>query len=127
VIDWDKAERRHQRGTPEQQLFDGIARMIAVRKSTPAFADFNNRELIATGNPHLFAFMRSNPFEMGDHVLIVANFDASPQSLSLADLGNRGQFNLGRLRDLYSGEAPSLFKDQLVIPPHRFYWLTPDV
>ena len=124
VIEWNKAERRHQRGTTEQQLFDGISRMIAVRKSTPAFADFNNRELIATGNPHLFAFMRSNPFELGDHVLVVANFDSAPQSLSLSDLGNRGQFNFGRLRDLYSGEAPSLFKDQLVIPPFRFYWLT---
>ena len=124
VIDWDKAERRHQRGTPEQQLFDGIARMIAVRKNTPAFADFNNRELIATNNPHLFAFMRSNPFESGDHVLVVGNFDASPQSLTLGDLGNRGNFEFSRLRDLYSGEQPSMFKDQLVIPPFRFYWLT---
>ncbi|MBT8070142.1 MAG: alpha-glucosidase C-terminal domain-containing protein [Gammaproteobacteria bacterium] len=124
VIDWDKAERRHQRGTPEQQLFDGIARMIAVRKNTPAFADFNNRELIATNNPHLFAFMRSNPFESGDHVLVVGNFDASPQSLTLGDLGNRGNFEFSRLRDLYSGEEPSMFKDQLVIPPFRFYWLT---
>ncbi len=124
VINWDKAERRHQRGTPEQQLFDGIARMIAVRKNTPAFADFNNRELIATNNPHLFAFIRGNPFESGDHVLVVGNFDASPQSLTLSDLGNRGQFEFSRLRDLYSGEEPSMFKDQLVIPPFRFYWLT---
>lgn len=124
VIDWDKAERRHQRGTPEQRIFEGIARMIAVRKNTPAFADFNNRELIATNNPHLFAFMRSNPFELGDHVLVVGNFDASPQSLTLSDLGNRGQFEFSRLRDLYSGEEPSMFKDQLVIPPFRFYWLT---
>jgi amylosucrase len=98
--------------------------MIAVRKSTPAFADFNNRELIATGNPHLFAFMRSNTSEAGDEVLVVANFDSSPQSLTLSDLGNRGQFKFGRLRDLNSGVAPSLFKDQLVIPPFRFYWLT---
>jgi amylosucrase len=124
VIDWGKAERRHQRGTPEQQLFEGIARMIAVRKNTPAFADFNNRELIATNNPHLFAFMRSNPFESGDHILVVANFDSSPQSLTLGDLGNRGNFEFSRLRDLYSGEEPSMFKDQLVIPPFHFYWLT---
>jgi hypothetical protein len=52
----------------------------------------------------LFVFMRSNPFE-------------------LSDLGNRAEFEYGRLPDLYSGEAPSLFKDQLVIPPFRFYWL----
>ncbi|MFC1688824.1 alpha-amylase family glycosyl hydrolase [Pseudomonadota bacterium] len=124
VIDWDKADLRYQRGTPEQRIFDGIARMISVRKSIPAFADFNNRELIGTGNPHLFAFMRSNPFELNDQVLVVANFDAAPQALDLGDLGNRSQFGLGRLRDLLSGEAPSHFGDQLVIPPRRFYWLT---
>jgi len=123
IIDWEKAERRHLQGTPEQQLFDGIRKMIAVRSNTPAFADFNNRELIATGNPHLFVFIRSNPFQLSEHVLVVANFDDAPQSLTLSELGNRGEFEYGRLRDLYSGEAPSLFKDQLVIPPFRFYWL----
>jgi len=124
LIDWKKAELRHVKGTTEQRLFAGISKMIAVRKRTLAFADFNNRELIETGNPHLFVFMRSNPFEAGDDVLVVGNFDESPQSLTLGDLGNRGDFAYGQLRDLFSGEAPSLFKDQLVIPPYRFYWLS---
>ena len=124
VIDWDKSELRHKHGTPEQRLFEGIARMSAVRKNTPAFADFNNRELITTGNEHLFAFMRSNPADNSDSVLVVANFDGAPQSLNLADLGNRNRFGQGNLRDLYSGEAPNLFNDQLVVPPFRFYWLT---
>ena len=123
VIDWNKSELRHRHGTPEQRLFEGIARMTAVRKKTPAFADFNNRDLIATGNPHLFAFRRSNPRDSSDQVLVVANFDEAPQSLTLADIGHRGQMDYGSLRDLYSGEAPSLFKDHLVIPPLRFYWL----
>ena len=123
VIDWDKAERRHQAGTPEQRIFDGLRRMIAVRQHTPAFADFNNRELISTDNPHLFAFMRSDPFGSGEHVLVVANFDESPQALALGDLGNRGSFEYGCSRDLCSGEAPTLFNDHLVIPPFRFYWL----
>ena len=64
-----------------------------------------------------------NPASSSDHVLVVGNFDAAPQSLTLSDLGNRGEFEYAQLRDLYSGEAPSLFKDQLVIPPYRFYWL----
>ncbi|MCU7946403.1 MAG: alpha-amylase, partial [Candidatus Thiodiazotropha sp. (ex Cardiolucina cf. quadrata)] len=38
-MDWEKAERRHQHGTPEQQIFDGLKKMIAVRKGIPAFAD----------------------------------------------------------------------------------------
>jgi amylosucrase len=97
--------------------------MIAVRKSTPAFADFNNRELIRTGNPHLFVFLRTNPSDFSDRVLVVGNFDGSPQSLTLSDLGNRGQFEYSQLRDLCTGEAPAMFKDQLVVPPFRFYWL----
>ena len=123
-IDWEKAGRRHQRGTPEQRLFEGIARMIAARKNIPAFADFNNRELIDSGNPHLFVFMRSNPFDLHDDVLVVANFDSAPQTLDLADLGNRSQFGFSRLRDLYTGEAPAHFRDRLVVPPRRFYWLS---
>ena len=104
--------------------FGGLQRMIAVRKTIPAFADYNNRELLGTGNPHLFTFMRSNPFMLTDQVLVVGNFDGAPQPLTLTDLGNRGRFEYSRLRDLYSGESPHLFHDQLVIPPYRFYWLS---
>jgi len=123
-IDWEKAALRSQHGTVQQRIFEGLRKMIAVRKSTTAFADYNNRQLLETGNPHLFVFTRSNPFLLNNTVLIVGNFDASPQSLTLSELGNRVQFGYSQLRDLYSGESPTLFKDQLVIPPFRFYWLS---
>jgi len=122
-MDWEKAEKRHVRGTVEQRIFEGLSKMIAVRKNTPAFADFNNRELIKTGNPHLFVFTRNNPFDMNDEVLVVGNFHNTPQSLTLSDLGNRGQYEYGQLKDLCTGEAPAHYKDQLVIPPFQFYWL----
>ncbi len=123
-IDWNKAELRNQHGSVEQRIFEGLQRMIAVRKSIPAFADFNNRELLETGNNHLFVFMRNDPFNTGDNVLVVTNFDRAPQSLDLIDLRNRGRFAYGLVRDIYSGESPSLYKDTLVIPPYRFYWLS---
>jgi amylosucrase len=123
-IDWEKAELRKQHGTVEQRIFDGLQRMIAVRKTIKVFSDFNNRELLDTGNPHLFVFMRTDPFMLNDNVLVVGNFDSAPQSLTLSDLSNRGSFEYGRLQDLYCGESPTLFKDQLVVPPYRFYWLT---
>jgi len=123
-IDWDKAEMRHQHGSVEQRIYEGLQRMIAVRKSIPAFSDFNNRELLDTGNPHLFVFMRNDPFHTGDNVLVVSNFDRASQSLDLIDLRNRGRFAYGQVQDLCSGESPSLYKDTLVIPPYRFYWLS---
>ncbi|MCG7968597.1 MAG: alpha-amylase family glycosyl hydrolase [Candidatus Thiodiazotropha taylori] len=123
-IDWQRAERRHQHGTPEQQIFDGLKKMIAARKGIPAFADFNNRELLEVDNPHLFVFWRSDPFMPLGSVLVVCNFDSNPQYMELSALGNRGMFEYGNLKDLYSGESPRLFKQQLVIPPYQFYWLT---
>lgn len=123
-LDWEKAELRHSHGSVEQRIFSGLQKMIAVRKSIAAFSDYNNRELLESGNPHLFVFMRTSPFMQNENVLVVANFDSAPQALSLSDLGNRGQFSYGQLQDLYSGESPKTFKDKLVIPPFSFYWLT---
>jgi amylosucrase len=122
-IDWNKAALRSQRSSVEGKIFEGLKRMIAVRKSIPAFADFNNRELIDSGNPHLFVFLRY-AVDTGNDVLVVANFDGSPQSLDLADLRNRGSFRYNALQDLCTGQQPSMFKNQLVVPPYRFYWLT---
>ena len=123
-IDWDRAELRHQHGSIEQRIFDGLKKIIAVRKTIPAFADFNNRELVEVENEHLFVFIRTHPERQNEAVLVVANFDGRPQHLSLTDLGNRGQFEYGQLQDLASGESPAIFNDELVIPPYRFYWLS---
>ncbi len=123
-IDWDKAALRHQHGSVEQRIFDGLKKMIAVRKTIPAFADFNNRVLLDVENPHLFVFIRIHPEQPNNFVLVVGNFDATSQYLDMKDLGRRGMFQYGQVKDLCSGESPALFKDQLVVPPYRFYWLT---
>jgi amylosucrase len=123
-IDWAKVDRRQRRGTVEERIFSGLQRLIAVRKTVRAFADFNNRALLPVANEHLFAFLRTHPERPRDEVLVVANFDARPQHLALDQLANCGPYALGQLRDLASGEAPAMFEGRLVIPPYRFYWLT---
>lgn len=123
-IDWERAERRHVRGSVEERIFSGLRRLISVRKTIRAFADFNNRELLSVHNPHLFVFLRSHPEHVTDNVLVIANFDSRSQSLDIADLGNRGQFQYAQLRDLATGANPARFSDKLVIPPYDFYWLT---
>ncbi len=122
-IDWTRAEERHRQGTPEQRIFDGLKRLIAVRKTTVAFADFNNRELIDANNPHLFVFLRTHPALLGEAVLVVANFDAAPQYLNIDTLSRRGLFRAGDPQDIATGHTPALFNGQLVVPPFRFYWL----
>jgi hypothetical protein len=94
-----------------------------VRKDTPAFADFNNRELIDVENPHLFVFLRTHPSLAANSVLVAANFDAKPQYLDLDTLNRRGLFRYGQIIDLASGESPAVFNNRVVVPPYHFYWL----
>lgn len=123
-IDWEKAERRNTMGTIENKLFFALKKMIAVRKEIVAFADFNNRELLDVGNPHLFVFARFEYNQPTSRILVVANFDSLPQHLDLEDIGRKAYFRNGAVRDLYSGEKPAMFNNDLVIPPFSFYWLT---
>jgi amylosucrase len=95
-----------------------------VRKEISAFADFNNRELIQIDNSHLFVFSRYDPTHASTGVLVVGNFDAKPQYIELGSLSKAFSLDYRRVKDLYSGDTPAIFKDQLVIPPFHFYWLS---
>ena len=123
-LDWDKVDLRNSPGSIEHHIITALKMMIAFRKEIHDFADFNYRELLDIENPHLFAFSRQNPMQASDKVLVVGNFDSSPQDLDLAPLTHKGFFSYGQIRDLYSGERPALFKNQLVVPPFHFYWLS---
>ena len=123
-IDWTKAQLRKVPGTLQNKLFSALKKMIKIRKEIPTFADFNNRELLTLSNPHLFAFIRVDKINQ-NHVLVIGNFDATHQYLDLADIENKYfSFNEdNQLKDLYSGKIPTIFKEQLVLSPFRFYWL----
>ncbi len=123
TIDWEKAERRHIPGTVEFKLFSAIKRMIAIRKEIDVFADFNNRELIDSDNPHLFIFGRYNIVKPTEQVLVIANFDLKPQALDMQDVQEWARGHRGDLVDLYSGQQPDIYDNTLVIPPLTFYWL----
>jgi len=123
-IDWEKAELRNQPGSVEFRLFTALKKMIAVRKEITAFADFNNRELLDMGNPHLLSYARFDYQHASSRVLVVGNFSDTPQYLDLLLLRQMGFFKINGVRDLFTGESPPIFNDQLAIPAYGFYWLT---
>lgn len=122
-IDWNKAEKRHYPGTVEYEIFNGIKKMITIRKEINVFSDFNNRELIDVGNPNLFVFSRFNPQKSNDRVLVVANFNDKPQKLDLEDVSSWGSYSQGQLFDLHTRQQPEIFNNSLIIPSFSFYWL----
>ncbi|MCP5349338.1 MAG: amylosucrase [Gammaproteobacteria bacterium] len=123
-IDWKRAEQRAQAGTVEYTVFEGLKEMIAVRRETPAFADFNNRELLNTGNEHLFAFIRYRTDLPKTNVLVVANFDVQAQGISCEFLRQHGFAIPERLTDLLTGKTLEVVNGNLLLPGCEFAWLS---
>ncbi|MDP3934318.1 MAG: alpha-glucosidase C-terminal domain-containing protein, partial [Methylococcaceae bacterium] len=123
-INWERADLRKKQGTVEYTLFNAMKKMIAIRKETSAFADYNNRELLDVRNEHLLCFLRFNHLRPSERVLVVANFDANPQYLDLEVIAGSGINPYAQFIDLYNGCKPTQYNRQIVLPPYQFYWLT---
>lgn len=123
TIDWEKAARRKTHGCVEQRIFDALKKMIALRKEISAFADYNNRELLDVDNTHLFVFLRSHPKQSSSSVMVMGNFDASPQSIDLNNLHSLRHRQHCRMKDLYSGKSLNLCENSLTLQPYQFLWL----
>lgn len=123
-INWERAELRKKQGTVEFTLFNAMKKMIAIRKETSAFADFNNREILDVDNQHLLCFVRFDHLRPSERVLVIANFDSNPQYLDLETISSRGINIYGQFVDLYTGSKPAQFDHRIILNPYQFYWLT---
>ncbi len=124
TFNWGKAEKRHETGTVEHRIFSALRKMIALRKETTAFADFDNRQLFPADNPNLLVFSRTDPHNSRNRVLVVANFNDAPQALSIAGLRALGFFQPDGMKDLCAGERVAPEGDEIALPPLTCRWLT---
>lgn len=123
-FDWNKARKRHETGTVEQRIFSTLKKMIALRKETTAFADFDNRQLLVIDNPNLLVYSRSDPQQSRNRVLVLLNFNNEPQVLPLETLRTYGFFHLDVMQDLCTGTRAEVENDALILPALSCQWLT---
>jgi amylosucrase len=110
----DLYAKRQDPGTVAGQIYVGLQHLIALRRATPALAG-GAITGFATGNPHVLGFLRQGE---GAEVLVVANFDDTPQSVG----ARRFSALPARVPDLVSGEAVHLRLD-VVLRRRQFMWL----
>ncbi|HQS57421.1 MAG: alpha-amylase [Gallionellales bacterium 35-53-114] len=123
-FDWSKADKRHKKGTVEFRIFSELKKMIALRKETPAFADFDNRQLLAVENQNLLAFIRTDPQNSRNKVLVVGNFSVEAQMLQISSLRSFGLFQQDSMRNICTGAPVTVEKDAIIVPALCCYWLT---
>ena len=75
---WEKYVKRHDPSCIEERVFQGLQRLISLRKENEAFSG-NELEIIPTENDHVLGFMRRS---LGRRAVIFANFAESPQSIA---------------------------------------------
>ena len=123
-FDWNKAEKRNQTGTVEQRIFSALKKLIALRKETTPFADLDNRQLLATDNPNLLVFSRTDTQNSRNRVLVAGNFNVAAQALHIGTLRPHGFFQQDAMKDLCSGTRVVEENDAVSSPQLSFYWLT---
>jgi len=121
---WEAVAQLSEPDRPSSQIFIGIRHMISLRKKTGVFTDRNNLVVHDPRNPHLFLYERTGASMEG--VLVVANFDESPQILDAGILSNLGYVNDGSLRDLLSDSKWKLTSSLVQIDPFQILWLVKD-
>ncbi|WP_207510507.1 alpha-amylase family glycosyl hydrolase [Cognatiyoonia koreensis] len=111
----DLYDQRHDPNTTAGQIFAGMQRLIAARKSAPGLAG-NAIAPFPTGNTHVLGYTRSTD-DQTIHVL--ANFADDPQDI----LAQHFIATPPRMTDLITGEAFHV-RTGITLPAHRILWLS---
>ncbi len=121
-MDWTKAKSRHDPTSTVGRIYQGLLKLIAVRKSAPMLHCLGLIQPMWTDNDHVFALSRSNP--MG-RLLLLANFHEGEQ-LVKADLLRYGGLS-GNVHNLLAEDSlPALTDGCIPLKPYESMWLVGD-
>lgn len=123
MIDWKKNKNIHKKGTPQQLVFDGTKKLIAIRSSLQVVADHKNLTWITPHNIHISAYLRSNESK---RLYCIFNFHPQPAWLTWYAF-KENNFTPQKLYDYWSLDTFVVGNDDefFVLPPYSFYLLEP--
>ena len=114
----NKSKKKKKKGTVEYKIFNGIKKMIQIRKNIKEFHSENDFELVKNENDHIFSFLRE--FE-GEKTLVLMNMSEHAQYLNQYILEKTGiKFDTV---DQFSGEKVEVHNREIKLLPFEFLWL----
>ncbi|MBX7214384.1 MAG: hypothetical protein K1X39_10280 [Thermoflexales bacterium] len=118
-MDWEAAARRHETGTIEARLFEGLSALIALRKAQPCFSGSGDLRGVDTGSDHVLGFVR---YHDTGPLLVLANFSDTVREIDAEVL--RAQGLMYPVLDLVDGSTPDL-GGGITLAPYQLRWLRP--
>ena len=107
---WDAAERRKEKGTPEQVLFEGIGKLEKLRKSHRVFLNAAAVRTAETYDPSVLCLVRELE---GEKLAAVFNFSGRAGTAWIKEEGE--------YLDLLSGER--MTGEEVPVGPFQARWL----
>ena len=115
-MDWEAAARRTDRGSVEGRIFQGIKKMIDIRKGCAYFGSEVPSIPVELNNQAVFGFHKENK------MMVLANFSEREQWV---DANRFSWFGLpGEMTDLLTGRKVRTYDNQILLGPYEYLWLT---
>ncbi|ALP53920.1 amylosucrase [Candidatus Tenderia electrophaga] len=109
-FDAGRAEQRRDTASAPGRVYQGLLRLIQLRGQNLAFSR-GDTEFVATGNQHVFGFVRSNAQHV---VFVLANFSEREQGLEARRLRQMGMRKT--MVDLYGGRVLTATQELAMAP-----------
>jgi amylosucrase len=116
-MDWQKANKRHDKGALESHIFGGVQQIIGARKRTPQLHAAIRSEILETGHPHIFAYVRRHPL---GNLLCLYNFTEGDQWFRSVFLGDN---DIESPFDALSQTSLDMVGDHIQLKPYQSLWL----
>ncbi len=119
ATDWpDRALQMDDPDSPASNVFAGIRRLVALRKSHPVFGG-QEMEILPLANAHVFAFRRG-----GDAAPVAVLANMNDHVERVGDWGLVALLGPSPWTDLVSGESVSFDDEGLLLEPYQFLCLS---
>lgn len=114
-MDWDAAKKRFDLSSVEGKIFNGIKRMIEIRKGCEYFRSDIQSKPVDLDNKAVFGFHKENK------MMVLANFSEQEQWV---DANRFSWFGLpGEMEDLLTGRRVRSYDNRILLGPYEYLWL----
>lgn len=109
-----------QKDKPSSIIYNGLKKMIRLRKDHSVFADTNNIKVFSCPNEHIFVYQR---IDANKSIWVLSNFNEVTETLNIGWLLSIGIHTDKNSVDLLTGEPIHLIQNELPLKPYEQLWI----
>lgn len=121
IHDWETVSRLPSQKSHASAIYHGLKHLVELRKHLDVLADAHGARFHDAGNEHLLVFERGA--ESAGGILVLANFDETPQVVNTSLLQSLGFLKSGAYQNLIDGKTKTIQSGLLELASAELLWL----